>query len=61
MMTTVMFGIMVVVLAEKRVFLHAPSSRQGDYLSALGLTIEVFLDPLCKCQPNNIQFQDEKG
>jgi hypothetical protein len=59
MMTTVMLGIMVVVLAGKRVFLHAPNSRQVDYLSALGLTSEVFLDPVCKCKPYIIQSQAE--
>jgi transposase len=51
MMTTAMVGIMVMVIAENRIFLHPPNTRQIDYLSALGLTIEVFLDPSHKCQP----------
>lgn len=61
MMVTAMVGIMVAIIDEKRIFLHAPNSRQVDYLSALGLTIEAFLDPLLKCQPETITKQSEKG
>ena len=51
MMTTVMVGIMVAVIGEKRIFLKPPDSRQTDYLFALGLTADVFLNPNRKCQP----------
>jgi len=51
MMTTVMVGIFVIFYAGKRKFVRSPNSRQTDFLSALGLTTEVFLDPTCKCQP----------
>jgi transposase len=61
MMTTVMVGIMVAVFDGNRIFLHPPNSRQTDYLSALGLTIDVFLDPFFKCQPIIVQNQTEKG
>lgn len=51
MMTTVMVGILVAAFAGKRIFLKPPDTRQTDYLFALGLTANAFLDPLFKCQP----------
>jgi len=51
MMTTVMVGILVVAVAGNRIFLKPPNIRQTDYLFALGLTCDAFLDPSYKCQP----------
>ena len=51
MMATVMVGILVVAVAGKRAFFKPPNARQTDYLFALGLTPDVFLDPAGKCQP----------
>jgi transposase len=55
MMSTVMVGIMVAVISGKRLFLCPPNSRQREYLAALRLCGEVFLNPLFKCQPIIIQ------
>ena len=51
MMTTVMVGIFVISFSGKRTLVRSPNSRQTDFLNALGLTTEVFVDPMCKCQP----------
>jgi transposase len=51
MMTTAMVGIFVALVTGNRILLRAPNSRQADFLCALGLTVQVFLDPTCKCQP----------
>lgn len=51
MMTTAVVGIMVVVIGGKRVFLRQPGVRQMEFLVALGLRKEVFIDPNFKCNP----------
>jgi len=61
MMTTVIVGFMVAAYAGKRVLLCQPNTRQTDYLTALGLTIDAFLDPMCKCQPIIINHKAEEG
>lgn len=61
MMTTVIVGFMVAVVAGTRVLLRQPNPRQTDYLSALGLTADVFVNPLCKCVPVIIQNLAGKG
>ena len=61
MMTTVMVGILVVSVAGKRFFFKPPHSRQVDYLFALGLTTEVFLNPSIKCQPKISHFVSGDG
>jgi transposase len=61
MMTTVMMGIMVAIVAGTRVLLRPPNDRQKGYLSALGLSDEVFINPMCKCQPIIISEQVQKG
>jgi len=50
-MITGMAGIMVAVIAGKRIFLKPPNARQSDYLFALGLSPNAFLDQFFMCQP----------
>ena len=50
MMTTVMTGIAVAVIAGKRHLLCAPNPRQIDFLTALGLGPNVFTDCACRAQ-----------
>jgi transposase len=61
MMTTVMVGIMIAAIGDNRIFLRKPNSRQQEYLVALGLNSEAFLDPSHKCQPIIALKQLEKG
>lgn len=61
MMTTAMVGIMVALINTKRIFLSQPRRRQIDFLHAMGLTQEVFLDPHCKCSPIIPKDGDKKG
>jgi transposase len=61
MMTTVIVGIMVAIVAGTRILLHPPDARQTDYLSALGLNSDVFIDPFHKCQPIITQDLGGKG
>ena len=61
MMTTVIVGFMVAAVAGERILLGQPNARQSDFLSALGLSIDVFLNPKSKCQPLITQPQTEKG
>lgn len=51
MMTTAIVGIMVAIVAGTRILLHPPNDRKKDFLSALGVSFDVFIDPLFKCQP----------
>jgi len=51
MMTTAVVGIMVALVAGRRVFLRSPAPRPLTYLTAMGLRQTVFLDPSCKCIP----------
>ena len=61
MMTTVMRGIMVAIVAGTRVLLRPLNDRQKGYLSALGLSADVFINNMCKCQPIIISEQTQKG
>lgn len=61
MMTTVMVGIIVAVVAGNRTFLRPPNARQIDYLWALGLAPRAFLDPSCTCQPLTTTKQHDQG
>jgi transposase len=61
MMTTAIVGIMVAIVADNRILLHPPDARQIGYLCALGLTIDVFVDPFSKCQPLIIPNMKGKG
>ena len=49
MMTTVMTGIMVAVIAGERFMLRSPGPTQLAFLEALGLGPRVFLDPRYRC------------
>jgi transposase len=50
MMATAIVGIMVISIGKQRKFLREPNDRHLAFLTALGLTSSVFLDPNCKCQ-----------
>jgi transposase len=51
MISTAIVGIMVAVLANRRIFLRAPGQRQKDFLLALAVDENVFLDPQARCHP----------
>jgi len=52
MMTTAIGGIMVVrMVNHQRFFFKRPGKRPSDFLEALGVNHNVFLDPLEKCKP----------
>jgi transposase len=51
MMTTVITGFMVAHTGTGRILLRKPTKRQNDFLTALGLQYQVFLDHRFKCQP----------
>ena len=61
MMTTVMVSIIVADIGGNRIFLRPPNARQRDYLFALGLKVNVFIDPFHKCQPLIINDKAGKG
>lgn len=61
MMTTAIVGIMVAIVAGARILLHPPDARQTDYLFALGLLNDVFIDPFHKCQPLITQILGDNG
>lgn len=61
MMTTAIVGIMAAIIQSTRIILRPPNDRQTGFLFALGLTSDVFINPLCKCQPLIIQNQPGKG
>jgi transposase len=60
MMTTVIVGIMVAIIQNSRILLHPPNDRQKDYLFALGVCSDVFINPMCKCTPLIDSNQAEK-
>jgi transposase len=51
MMTTALIGITVILIKNRRTLLCQSTLRQLDFLEALGLTKEVFLDSRFKCNP----------
>jgi len=61
MMTTAVVGIMVAVTENQRVFLRQPGVRQMEFLVALGLSKEVFIDPNFKCIQTITRKKSEKG
>jgi transposase len=61
MMTVSLYGIMIAVVQQYRIILHPPNTRQGDFLFALGLDNNVFIDPAAMCQPLIARNSAEKG
>jgi len=51
MMTTVMAGIMVARVGNRRYLLCPPGDRPAAFLSAMGLDANAFVDPGCQCTP----------
>ncbi|DAC71567.1 MAG TPA: IS1634 family transposase [Thermoplasmata archaeon] len=61
MMTTAIVGILVAIIHNTRILLRPPNDRQTDFLFALGLGSDVFINPNCKCQPIIIQNPAQIG
>jgi transposase len=51
MMSVTMIGIMVALTMKGRILLKMPGIKQLAFISALGLTPDVFINPTCRCKP----------
>jgi len=51
MMTTVMAGIMVARVGDRRTLLCPPQEGPMAFLEAMGLDSTAFIDPGCQCTP----------
>ena len=54
MMATAIVGIMIAIVADRRIFFSRPGQRQKDFLKALAVDENIFINPKEKCHPKII-------